>query len=353
MSQVLFTAICVILFIPFYYAEKKNNFSLLIIAALLLSFLSGLRDINVGIDTPSYIDNFINDFPYYWKFSEEGFRFISRMLMRVFHNPYLLLLIYSLVTNILIITRLWDYRERCSFSFMIIIYFALHYINTMNIMRQYLAVSVVFFSSKFLDNKKYILYVIAVLLASSIHSSALLNLAIVVIAIWKNTSNKKKFLLLLPLFVIVPISIVYIMRYESVNLQNYLSMDYDNVNIVFFYHVFVSVVAIALQYSKMVFCFSKKERNYEYYEIKLGDDDVLITIMSIIASSFGMFFMYLSRLGIYYAIYEIVFWGRVAKGGRSRGLLILLFSVYMVYYFFAELITNGSGIFPFVIKWFW
>ena len=51
-------------------------------------------------------------------------------------------------------------------------------------------------------------------------------------------------------------------------------------------------------------------------------------------------------------MYEMVFWGRVVKEGKSRQITLALSLIYAIYVFGMELIYNGSKIFPYGIHWF-
>ena len=173
MGYILFITICVVAFILFKLADLKDNKLFLVLGIITLSLGAGLRNDNVGLDTYQYISAFKTNFSVIWLFKETGFREISRLLMNAFSgNVTCLLLLYATVTNALILYRLWDFRKDCSYSYMVFLYITLHYMNTLNIMRQYIAIAIVFFATRFLEKRGYIKFCIAILLASVFHSSA-------------------------------------------------------------------------------------------------------------------------------------------------------------------------------------
>ena len=124
-------------------ADRRKKKIYIYFSILIFSLVAGLRGISVGIDTEAYYYAFINDFPYSWQFEEIGFRYMSNMLINIFKNPLYLMIIYALITNSLIINRLWDFREKFNFPFMIFLYGFIFFIETLNIMRQFLAISVI------------------------------------------------------------------------------------------------------------------------------------------------------------------------------------------------------------------
>lgn len=224
MGYILFITICVGSFILFKLAELKDNKLFLVLGVVALSLGAGLRNDNVGLDTYQYISAFKTNFSVIWLFKETGFREISRLLMNAFSgNTTCLLLLYAAVTNALILYRLWDFRKDCSYSYMAFLYITLHYMNTLNIMRQYIAIAIVFFATRFLEKKGYIKFWLAVLLASVFHSSALLGLFFFFVYYWKIAPNKQKKWMLFPLLIAIPIVFIVLMKTQSAQITNYFS----------------------------------------------------------------------------------------------------------------------------------
>ena len=77
---------------------------------------------------------------------------------------------------------------------------------------------------------------------------------------------------------------------------------------------------------------------------------VFIYILGLFFSSVGMFFAFMSRLGYWYLIFELLYWGYLVKNNNNKFLNKLFIFVYVIYIFSLELISNGSGIFPYYIN---
>lgn len=351
MGYILFITICVVAFILFKLADLKDNKLFLVLGIITLSLGAGLRNDNVGLDTYQYISAFKTNFSVIWLFKETGFREISRLLMNAFSgNVTCLLLLYATVTNALILYRLWDFRKDCSYSYMVFLYITLHYINTLNIMRQYIAIAIVFFATRFLEKRGYIKFCIAILLASVFHSSALLGLLFFFVYYWKVAPSKQKKWMLFPLLIAIPIVSIVLVKTQSAQISNYFSQKRADVNATFIYRIIVFVLILALQYSKkeiVVF----KERKGERETIGINKCESIFYIAGLATSALGMFFSSLSRLGLYYLMFEIVFWGEAVKRGKSKQLAFLLFSIYAIYVFVCEFLYNGSGVFPYGVHW--
>ncbi|MBR2009549.1 MAG: EpsG family protein, partial [Peptococcaceae bacterium] len=101
-----------------YYAQKTNKTRYVWLMVLCLSVIAGLRSVNVGIDTKTYNQMFINIAAgnYGDVFgAEKTFVWIVRFLQIIIKSPVYVFLMLSLLTNTLIIFRLWDFRKQTSF----------------------------------------------------------------------------------------------------------------------------------------------------------------------------------------------------------------------------------------------
>lgn len=358
MDKIIFIFALIISIIFFYFADKRNNKISLWTGILLLSFIAGFRGESVGIDTQLYYNAFMHNFPNSWQFPEEGFRFISRNLMLLFDNPHVLFFIYALIINSLIILRLWDYREKCSFSFMTFLYLFIYYIETMNIMRQFIAIAIIFYSTKFLENKKTIFFIVITILVTYIHKTALLGLIILVVYFWKDLSKEKKILFGIPTFMILAFTIYYITIYESGHISNYLSLNnsISNINITFIYRIIVFGISFWLYKTGCKIVLKKDKQEAKQYNTTLEEKNPTfnkiysIYILGLCLSSLGMFYLALTRSGYYYMIYEVLYWGYLAKNSKNKGFCICLISVFSLYVFSIELVRNGSGVFPFYLS---
>lgn len=346
MSELLFCAICLAALLALSKAAAFDNKILLAAGVAILSLAAGLRAPDVGIDTYDYYNAFATDFAWHpWQFDEEGFRAIARFFMAIFHDPNLVFLVFAVITNGLMFRRLWDFRNDASFSFMAFFYIAVFYIGTMNTMRQYLAVAIVFFATRFLDRDKYLPFVIALAIAASIHTTALMGVAYLFIYMWTNTKGKKRVYMAVAATLLIPVVCVALITYESGHIENYFSNSTDNVNITFIYRIGTFAIACLLMWlpNRRSIGFAKGERA----EAERRDPSAFACLLGLVSASAGMFFTYLERLGYYFLMFEAVFWGKAVKHEAWGWLYWLMPTVYALYSFGYELAFNGSGIFPF------
>ena len=109
--------------------------------------------------------------------SEFGFSILNWLLYRVSNNSQLLIFFCACITNILLINSIKKYSN--IFWISIYIYICLGLFTTsFNIMRQFLAISIIYGGMKYLINKDFKKYLLIVLLASTIHNSSLIMIPI-------------------------------------------------------------------------------------------------------------------------------------------------------------------------------
>ncbi len=348
----IFLGLLLLSIIFVFVSNKNNKFIYSAIAILLISFLAGFRGNSVGIDTGAYIDALVRNFPKSWQFAETGYRIISVFLMKIVGNPSVVLFVYALITNFLIVRRLWEIRKKCNYPFMYLLYILIFYLNTLNIMRQFIVIAVLFYFSKLLQEKKYILYTIIIVLCSFVHRSALLAILLVFIFLWNDFSKNKKIVFSLPILIISIFTVVYIGKLESATVLHYFSSNQaiQNLNITFFYKVFAFIASYILFLTNKKIVVRKSNSEQEFVDLKKDKQFKIVSELSffgLIFSSMGMFFFIMSRFGLYYQIFELEYWGYLTQKNKNKFFNASLILIYGIYVFAIEIIKNGSGIFPY------
>ena len=328
-------------------ADKTNNKKMLLIPIIILSLLAGLRSDRIGTDTYGYVYSITHGFPYGYMFPELGFRYISNLIYNATQNYTHVLLFFALVTNLLILIRFWDFRDQCSYSYMSFFYIFAFYINTLNIMRQYVALALVFYASRYLEKKKYWIFLVFLFISVNIHSSSILGLLFIFIYVWDSLSKKQKILLILPLILIGALSVKYTIAFSMEQIINYSNQRNSNVNFTYFYKLIV--FALMLYLNKSHFYIKIFRKKSESVPIKIRDKETEIYFGGLLLSALGMFFLFMSRIGLYYLMFEPVFWGRAVKTGKNRDVAFLLSLVYVLYTFYHLFVLDDCFIFPYSI----
>lgn len=138
-----------------------------------LAFIAGFRAWHIGNDTQSYIHAFILSGSYSELFKthmEAGYLLYNRLLSFFTADPQMLLLTTSVFIIGTWLRTLYKYSIALTFS--MVLFVILGYDMTLTMIRQEIAMCIVFLSIPFIIRRQLIPFLLMVVLASSFHSSA-------------------------------------------------------------------------------------------------------------------------------------------------------------------------------------
>lgn len=348
MTQLLYVSILIVALGFAYLAQKRNKKSYLFLIVAVLTIMAGFRGVSCGVDTPLYYDNIVKSFPYSWQFREEGFRLIANYFIDNFQNPQLVFIFCAFITNLLILLRLWDFKDKANFGFMTLLYLLMYFSNSMNIMRQYVAVAIVFYGTRYL-NKNKLLFIPFVIAAFFIHRSSLLALGYFVISLWAGFTNKQKKIFVLPLALSMLGAIGYVANYLASDIASYRAQSVQNLNITYFYILFITILAYVLQKKNVYVRISEKTMIPHYDKYSIDRDILYYVFIGLSFSCLSMFFAFVGRTGLYYSIFDIVFWGIACKKFKNTRFNKFLILVYTFYIFGLVIFRNDCLLFPYSI----
>lgn len=341
------TIACVLLACAVRSCTKNIAKSLVFLIILTLSLLAGLRAENVGMDTVTYnklfnliLDGKMNEA--LWSMREDTFLYISEALLKIFKTPQALFIIYAFITNGLIIARFYTLRDKASLPVMVFAYISMQYFFTFNIMRQLVAVAIVFYSTKFLFNKEYFRYVLCCIVSMSFHITGILGLVIMVLYYFiynYETGQKRKNVWLV--VACVPLAIVGGLFLFS-KYKNYFNgaMHFD----------FSPILTIKI----LVYCiYSYKELRYrKWADVSLRatmdkENAIIVNTMSyvyivgLVATMLGSFINFANRAGIYFMMFEVVFIGYVCKNKPLSNYKVVYLTI-LLYMFLSTVFSLGG-----------
>lgn len=197
--------------------EKKNKklYSLLIF--ILFTLVAGLRYYSVGTDTYTYLHFFDLVIEYQKSiFSisryERGFITLVFLLLKIKNNYTFVLFIISGIINYFICNFIRKNSKNMCLSFLL--FFLLRYFfSEMNIIREFISIGIFLYSTRYIENRKIIPYLICIFVAFLFHKSALV---LVPFYFFNNINftNKKKIVafvctLIFTIFLLYPILIFF------------------------------------------------------------------------------------------------------------------------------------------------
>ena len=159
-------------------SSKHNRIKVLIVYGILLFYFSSFR-LGLGMDYEGYLNKM------YWGGREGAINWINEPLITLFarfieSSPFTPLL-YFMFSSGLTIFCLFSYygRKENEYWLISIVIFTLLpilFFNTFNLVRQFSSTSLLFFSVQFIEKKRLLPYILCILLAASMHLTALILL---------------------------------------------------------------------------------------------------------------------------------------------------------------------------------
>lgn len=199
-----------------YSAEKVNSKEiqriLLFLAVLITSLLAAFRALNIGTDVMNYVQPMFvnaqkaNNFSEYltstilndWQLVpissfEYGYTSLVFICAKFFGNIFSLLFITQFIIVGCIVIGLWRQKKELSVSLGIFSYYLLFYNTSLNMVRQSIAMSLLFMAFSYLKDRKNITYFILMIIAISFHRTAIIGVIIFILYIYfgKNSRNIK------------------------------------------------------------------------------------------------------------------------------------------------------------------
>lgn len=328
--------------------EQKGQISILIILCVLLSIVAGFRSEEVGIDTSTYISVFrAKNYNWY----DYGFAFFTSIFSKI-NSEQLYLFAIGVIIYFLIIFRLWELREYIDFKFSIFCFIALHYASSLNTMRQFMAVAIILFGTRYLYKQKLLIYIIFVLIASSFHTSAIISSFYVLIYFLpteKRKNNKliihmfSMFFLLITFFYIINSQII--LGYVQDKVEYYFTSPYEG-GAGYFIFVRFLVLFVPLFLGKK-FRNIKDEKNRFLYRTSF-----LYLLIGTLLSIIGYYYKYMNRIAFYFSIQELIYYSIAWKHTRSlskpNALSVRICIVFLIIYpYILQFINNSYKTLPY------
>ena len=358
-SIVFYCMICIaLLYFAMKIDAKKNVRFFICILILTLTLVSGLRHETVGIDTQGYVnlismlrDGYLVNLN---NISEQGFISLSYILVNVSEGYTLALIVYAFITNALIVLRLYDYKDRISFTWAIFVYYMVFYFSTFNTIRQWLAIAIIFYGTRYIENnvKSIIKYMIFILLAVSMHTTAIFAILFMPLYYFSIPSRKlsdllRKFVMIIFACLAGIYIYVTIVNKYSIYITSSIYGDISWVNIVLL--LFMSVSILYDNYWKSVICQNRTKTNYN------GSTNIkyesLVFFTGIVFSLMVFLTKYADRVGRYFLLFEIIWFAYYIKKARTRTITIIFVIILCTYLRFSSFLMSGFGEVPYIPFW--
>lgn len=335
--------------------QKKNLSTILIVLVIILfSMVSGFRAYNIGTDTPNYVTHIMNyqmNSNYVRYATEPGLRILSILSGYLYKGPTFVLVTVSFLINTLIVIRLWSFKSKLSFSYAIFIYSLLYYFLTYSGIRQMLAVSIVFWASKYMIEKRYVKYVLYVVVASLFHNSAVIALGIPLLdaILSKKTYRKDKLLIFV---ILIPLMIIFSLVFIESQFGLFSRYIGYTTNLQFQSGTGITLW-IRLLIGLGIFVMVKQGSFKNMDEYEFFQRNYRIYFVGLILIIPGYYIANINRIAFYFSIYEVIVFSILTANNRKAAVKILLFVITMfsLLMFIIELMYSGLGHMPYIPFW--
>lgn len=290
------------------YAQKKNEKKWIWIPIIILTLVAGFRAIGVGVDTKHNVRIFYSIYENGFKFvkKEYGFYTIVSILMNLFQNTTMLFLVFSFIIYTLFFNRMWDFKDTIDLRIAGLVFVLNYFGSTLNGMRQFIAIAIIFYGTRYLEKKKIIFFLISILIAMQFHISAIISIAFVPFYIdfqqIKEKYTKEQILKILGITIFF---IIFIIIFIFIRYSHYFD-NFKKINLGIMIWVRLLLVIGSFVYGKKLLLLNKESDLLFKHFFR-------ITLFGILFGFGNMFLDFSSRVGYYFKVFEIVYYAYLFK----------------------------------------
>lgn len=332
------------------WADKRNSKLFLYAIIVIYTLVVGLRGESVGYDTLNYIqimDGSVSGS----STSEIGFSILLNILSEKGLGYNSLFLFYSFWTYFFLLLRLWDYRKKASFSMMVFMMGLTMLLPSLNIIRQMLAMSIVFYATRYISSQRYILFLLFILLGAIFHLSSFVGLLFFVTELlrWNQLKKITKVLFCIGSLMFVFIGIKVLSKLYYTRFSLYFETSESDLGFLVIAKMIMLILIYVLASSKKI-AGLEKISDSKLFSFKLV---YYICLIGLCLHMIGYYYAQMGRIGFYLEIFDIVFYSIIYKGGSSSQKLLAGFSIAILYFvpFFNNIISKTSTYSPYLFYW--
>ncbi|MGV3467181.1 MAG: EpsG family protein [Heyndrickxia sp.] len=313
----------------------KPNKILFILSVLTLIFISGLRN-NIG-DTYFYMHSYaekqfqLSKIDYSGDF---GFNILQAILQSYSKDPQILIFTTAFITNFLIAAVLYKYSRMIEISLFVYITSGLFTVS-MNGIRQSLAAAIVFAATKFILEGKFKPFVMIILLASTIHQTALIFIPIYFIV--RRKAWTKSTLILLGIGVLIAAEFDQFSNLLFNAIEDTQYSHYKN-----FSEGGASFMRAAVTFAPLFVAFLGREKLRELWP--KSDYIVNLTLLGFVFMLIATKNWIFARFDIYFGLYNLILISWIIKLFSKKDHNFVYYGLlccYFVYFFYEQVISLG------------
>lgn len=272
-----------------------------LLSALPLFFISAFR-YRLGTDymytyVPEFYHVLMNDKNHY----PIGFYLINRGIQIFTQDPTWLFVVCAFIFIFFVFQSIYK-NSSCPILSIAFLLISGHFFLYLNLMRQYVAMAILLFSIQYVIDKKPVPYIICVLIATSIHATAIVFLPIYLFSKIKTGIKWSWFVVALTAIFASSISSVFYYFLKFTSYEGYVGSQFDT-------HLQARILTIENICILAIFCYAylqskHREKLYVFLNIQ---------VIAVLIFLFTGLLPLMDRVGYYYTFVQIISMPRVLK----------------------------------------
>ena len=325
---------------------KKNKYieyTMAFIAILMMILVAGLRA-NIG-DTYVYVDHYkqLANFTTLSQVEKDkGYTLFTLFLYQVSTDPQFMIFITALITQLCNLWTMFKYRNLFELQTYMYIASGL-YLVTMNGIRQSMTAAILFACTYLIIEGKFKMYLLVVLLISTIHGSALIMIPVYFIV--RNEAWTKV------TFKIIGISTVCFLFFAQ--FMPIMFKLLENTQYAVYEDVFASgqeggasIIRFIVNSVPVILAYVYREHIKEKWP--QSNIFINISILNLIVMAFSLYNWIFARFSIYFQLYNFILLPYIIKecfsNRKERDLIYVMFLICYFIFFYREQVIGGLGL---------
>lgn len=322
---------------------KRNKF----VERLLFSVSFCMALFPMGVRYGIGTDYFYTYLPHFYgiamgtmEFTEVGFNIINKIIFNLTGNYKVFFFVTSFIFLYFLYKGIYENSNNLFISIMMI-FIGQSYFYSMNMIRQAIAIAIIFYAFKYIKHDKKIKYILCCVIASCIHISALLMIPFIIVFNFK-LDNKKRIILIILLLItqpVIEIVIKYIIQFTPY--AWYYTSQYNTGNSSMLL-ILINMIIFILN----SFYYNKETKEDKEFKILTNINFIGMCII-LLSSSIPL----VNRLVRYFTIFQILLIPKIFEKEKNQKLRIILkivtLGILFITMYYQIIILGGEGVYPY------
>lgn len=349
--------------------DKKNKFIIFSFVSIAVTvLLAGLRDYSIGIDTMNYLikdrywagaissNSLLDYLKFYFPlgYGEPLFALLVGVIAQYTGSFSFFLLVCHAIILACVYIGCFRFRKYINPAFVLVLFYLFSYNYSLNIMRQYMAIAIIFAFFADIHEKKYLRFCISVIIAALFHSTAIISLAFLLLYFLLyyqpknniiNISTRQRmpliagFLFIVVLFFKPIISVL--MNIGVLNKRYGFFLDPANASPALIVSTIAILVILTADYCRKEI--SEKFEKYVFFFM------CSVSYFIILQLTYSVYFG--KRISLYFEMANLITIGLIENSQKSKKVqkvvrVIILF-IALLYWIYSNLLKNSNKTLPY------